>query len=80
LNCEDKLRIAKDDKMVVEKSTLPVRTAEAIKSILDNAQMGTVSDFSANFGRRNCVQNLLNGPNSGEDATEEILPLVDISP
>jgi UDPglucose 6-dehydrogenase len=28
--------IAKDDKIVVEKSTLPVRTAEAIKSILDN--------------------------------------------
>jgi len=29
-------QIAKDDKIVVEKSTLPVRTAEAIKSILDN--------------------------------------------
>ncbi len=29
-------RIAKSDKIVVEKSTLPVRTAEAIKSILDN--------------------------------------------
>ena len=29
-------KIAKDDKIVVEKSTLPVRTAEAIKSILDN--------------------------------------------
>lgn len=29
-------KIAKDDKVVVEKSTLPVRTAEAIKSILDN--------------------------------------------
>ncbi|MEX0996008.1 MAG: nucleotide sugar dehydrogenase [Flavobacteriaceae bacterium] len=28
--------VAKDDKIVVEKSTLPVRTAEAIKSILDN--------------------------------------------
>jgi UDPglucose 6-dehydrogenase len=29
-------KVAKDDKIVVEKSTLPVRTAEAIKSILDN--------------------------------------------
>jgi len=28
--------VAKEDKIVVEKSTLPVRTAEAIKSILDN--------------------------------------------
>ena len=28
--------VAKDDKIVVEKSTLPVRTAEAIRSILDN--------------------------------------------
>ncbi|WP_162126267.1 UDP-glucose 6-dehydrogenase [Flavobacterium phycosphaerae] len=29
-------RVAKNDKIIVEKSTLPVRTAEAIKSILDN--------------------------------------------
>ena len=29
-------KVAKDDKIVVEKSTLPVRTAEAIKTILDN--------------------------------------------
>jgi UDPglucose 6-dehydrogenase len=29
-------KVAKDDKIVVEKSTLPVRTAEAIKSILNN--------------------------------------------
>ena len=29
-------KVAKDNKIVVEKSTLPVRTAEAIKSILDN--------------------------------------------
>ncbi|MFO7843867.1 MAG: nucleotide sugar dehydrogenase [Bacteroidales bacterium] len=28
--------VAKDDKIVVEKSTLPVRTAEAVKNILDN--------------------------------------------
>ncbi|HKL07769.1 MAG TPA: UDP-glucose 6-dehydrogenase [Bacteroidales bacterium] len=29
-------QVAKDDKIVVEKSTLPVRTAEAVKNILDN--------------------------------------------
>lgn len=33
-------RVAKDDKIVVEKSTLPVRTAEAIKSILHNTGNG----------------------------------------
>ena len=33
-------KIAKDNKIVVEKSTLPVRTAEAIKSILDHTGNG----------------------------------------
>jgi len=32
--------VAEDDKIVVEKSTLPVRTAEALKSILDNTGNG----------------------------------------
>lgn len=32
--------IAKNDKIVVEKSTLPVRTAEALKSILENTGSG----------------------------------------
>ena len=32
--------VAKDDKIVVEKSTLPVRTADALKSILDNTSNG----------------------------------------
>jgi len=32
--------VAQDDKIVVEKSTLPVRTAEALKSILDNTGNG----------------------------------------
>lgn len=32
--------IAKNDKIVVEKSTLPVRTADALKSILDNTGNG----------------------------------------
>ncbi len=33
-------RVAKNNKIVVEKSTLPVRTAEALKSILDNTGNG----------------------------------------
>lgn len=33
-------RVAKEDKIVVEKSTLPVRTAEALKSILHNTGNG----------------------------------------
>ncbi|GEM62151.1 UDP-glucose 6-dehydrogenase [Sphingobacterium faecium NBRC 15299] len=33
-------RVAKNDKIVVEKSTLPVRTAAALKSILDNTGNG----------------------------------------
>ncbi len=32
--------VAKSDKIIVEKSTLPVRTAQAIKSILDNVGTG----------------------------------------
>lgn len=33
-------RVSKQDKIIVEKSTLPVRTAEALKSILDNSGNG----------------------------------------
>ncbi len=33
-------RVAKNDKIVIEKSTLPVRTAEALKNILDNTGNG----------------------------------------
>lgn len=33
-------RVAKNDKIVVEKSTLPVRTAQALKSILENTGNG----------------------------------------
>ncbi|WP_121666128.1 UDP-glucose 6-dehydrogenase [Mesonia aquimarina] len=38
-------RVSKSDKIVVEKSTLPVRTASAIKSILDNTGNGTDVKF-----------------------------------
>lgn len=40
--------IAKDDKIVVEKSTLPVRTAEAVKSILDNTGNGVKFQILSN--------------------------------
>jgi UDPglucose 6-dehydrogenase len=41
-------RVAKDDKIVVEKSTLPVRTAEALKSILDNTGNGVQFQILSN--------------------------------
>jgi UDPglucose 6-dehydrogenase len=41
-------RVAKEDKIVVEKSTLPVRTAEAIKSILDNTGNGVQFQILSN--------------------------------
>lgn len=41
-------RVAKDDKIVVEKSTLPVRTAQALKSILHNTGNGVNFDILSN--------------------------------
>lgn len=41
-------RVAKQNKIVVEKSTLPVRTAEAIKSILDNTGNGVQFQILSN--------------------------------
>lgn len=41
-------RVAKDDKIVVEKSTLPVRTAEALKSILENTGNGVQYQILSN--------------------------------
>ncbi len=41
-------KIAKQNKIVVEKSTLPVRTAEAIKSILDNTGNGVQFQILSN--------------------------------
>jgi UDPglucose 6-dehydrogenase len=40
--------IAKDNKIIVEKSTLPVRTAEAVKSILDNTGNGVEFQILSN--------------------------------
>lgn len=41
-------KVAKTDKIVVEKSTLPVRTAQAIKSILDNTGNGVQFQILSN--------------------------------
>ncbi|MBK0370911.1 UDP-glucose 6-dehydrogenase [Flavobacterium agrisoli] len=41
-------RVAKNDKIVIEKSTLPVRTAEAIKSILDSTGNGVQFQILSN--------------------------------
>ena len=48
-------RVAKEDKIVVEKSTLPVRTASAIRSILDNTgnNVKFVGSRSCSYRRRN---------------------------
>ncbi|HEX8563156.1 MAG TPA: UDP-glucose 6-dehydrogenase [Flavobacterium sp.] len=56
-------KIAKDDKIVVEKSTLPVRTAEAIKSILDNTGNGVQFQILSNpefLAEGTAVEDLLN--------------------
>lgn len=41
-------RVAKDDKIVIEKSTLPVRTAAALKEILDNTGNGVKFQILSN--------------------------------
>lgn len=56
-------RVAKDDKIVVEKSTLPVRTGEAIKSILDHTGNGVQFQILSNpefLAEGTAVQDLLN--------------------
>lgn len=56
-------RIAKGHKIVVEKSTLPVRTAEAVKQILASAGNGATFDVLSNpefLAEGTAVQDLLN--------------------
>jgi len=56
-------KISKENKIVVEKSTLPVRTAEAIKSILDNTGNGVQFQILSNpefLAEGTAVQDLLN--------------------
>ncbi|MEL1240085.1 UDP-glucose 6-dehydrogenase [Flavobacterium flavipallidum] len=55
-------RVSKSNKIVVEKSTLPVRTAEAIKSILDNTGNGVQFQILSNpefLAEGTAVQDLL---------------------
>ncbi|MEM7381561.1 MAG: nucleotide sugar dehydrogenase [Bacteroidota bacterium] len=56
-------RVAKTDKIVVEKSTLPVRTAEAIKSILENTGNGVNFEILSNpefLAEGTAIDDLLN--------------------
>jgi UDPglucose 6-dehydrogenase len=80
-------KIAKDDKIVVEKSTLPVRTAEAIKSILDNTGNHVKFQILSNpefLAEGTAVQDLLNpdriliGGDPSAEGQEAIQALVEV--
>ena len=80
-------RVAKDNKIVVEKSTLPVRTAEAIKSILDSTGNGVQFQILSNpefLAEGTAVQDLLNpdriliGGDTSSEGQEAINALVDV--
>ena len=76
-------RVAKQDKIVVEKSTLPVRTAEAIKNILDNTGNGVQFQILSNpeFLAEGTAIHDLHNPDRvliGGDNEEAIKLLVDI--
>ncbi len=81
-------RVAKQDKIVVEKSTLPVRTASAIKSILDNVGNGVQFQILSNpefLAEGTAVQDLLNpdrvligGDTSTNEGKVAVKTLVDI--
>jgi len=69
-------KVAKNDKIVVEKSTLPVRTAEAVKSILDNTGNGVKFQILSNpefLAEGTAVSDLLNPDRVliGGDPSEE---------
>ena len=75
--------VAKNDKIVVEKSTLPVRTAAALKSILDNTGNGVNFHILSNpeFLAEGTAVTDLHNPDrvliGGEDA-EAVQALVDV--
>lgn len=80
-------KISKDDKIVVEKSTLPVRTAEAIKSILDNTGNHVQFQILSNpefLAEGTAVQDLLNpdriliGGDPSEEGQKAIQALVEV--
>jgi UDPglucose 6-dehydrogenase len=80
-------RVSKTDKIVVEKSTLPVRTAEAIKSILDNTGNGVQFQILSNpefLAEGTAVEDLLSpdrvliGGDTTEEGQKAIQSLVDV--
>lgn len=80
-------RVAKNDKIVVEKSTLPVRTASAIKDILDNTGNGVQFQILSNpefLAEGTAVEDLLApdrvliGGDTTTEGQEAIQQLVDI--
>ncbi|CAM3674207.1 UDP-glucose 6-dehydrogenase [Flavobacterium chungbukense] len=80
-------RVAKQNKIVVEKSTLPVRTAEAIKSILDNTGNGVQFQILSNpefLAEGTAVTDLLKpdriliGGDTTPEGEEAINALVDV--
>jgi UDPglucose 6-dehydrogenase len=80
-------KVAKDNKIVVEKSTLPVRTAEAIKSILDTTGNGVQFQILSNpefLAEGTAVEDLLNpdriliGGDTSAEGKEAIQSLVEV--
>ncbi|MDI1315668.1 UDP-glucose 6-dehydrogenase [Flavobacterium sp.] len=80
-------RVAKNNKIIVEKSTLPVRTAEALKSILDNTGNGVQFQILSNpefLAEGTAVPDLLNpdrvliGGESTPEGQLAIQSLVDV--
>lgn len=80
-------RISKTDKIIVEKSTLPVRTAEAIKSILDNTGNGVQFQILSNpefLAEGTAVEDLLSpdrvliGGETSPEGQKAIEALVDV--
>ncbi len=79
--------VSKSDKIVVEKSTLPVRTAEAVRSILDNTGNGVKFQILSNpefLAEGTAVEDLLNpdrvliGGDIDEEGQAAIQALADV--
>lgn len=80
-------QVAKNDKIIVEKSTLPVRTAETLKTILDSTGQGVKFEVLSNpefLAEGTAIDDLLNadrvliGGQQTEEGKNAINALVDI--
>ena len=80
-------RVSKSDKIIVEKSTLPVRTAEAVRDILHNTGSGVKFEVLSNpefLAEGTAVEDLLApdrvliGGDPTEDGQEAVQALVDV--